>query len=309
MGMSKTRSILALVATLGLMWSPRVLGDDPKPEDSLKASGLKRAGFTYIHTESEVKAKKKANDARLTYRQLGFAYTQVAASEQGKAEMLEEFENQRMFLTQEIAMIDQNLSMIAGNGAGNVFSGAGGFGGMGGVGGVGGGFGNNNYANIQRNQLSNQRNMLNNSLNQVSRRYEQIKNQANDPNFKQEIALELKSREESHHKAVLAFREAVDAATKKYEELDKNADVKKALETLSKPPKAKVKLGPSKEFLSLVKALEKMEKEEATSEAKTPATKASPKGKRSTTKSRRTTRSNSGANMQDGFPGNADAPF
>jgi hypothetical protein len=310
--MSKFRSVLGVLATLGLLGSAALGAGDPTPEEALKGSGLKRAGFTYVHTESETQARKKANDARLTLRQLAFANMQVSATEQGKMETLDEFENQRMFLMQEIAEINQNLSMLSGNNGGNnAFGGAGGFGNTGGISGVGGGFASNRYANIQISQLTNQRNMLNNSLNMLSRRYDQIKNQANDPNVKKEIAAELKSREDSHHKAILAFREAIDAATKKYEELEKNADVKKSLDTLSKPPKAKLKLGPSKEFATLVKTLEKMEKEDAAGETKaTSTTKSSAKGKRSTSKSRRSTRSNSGANnMPNAFPDNSDSPF
>ena len=193
---SRSRSVLGLLATLGLLAVAGRDAGDPTPEEALKGNGLKRSGFTYIHSESKTQARKKANDARLTYRQLGFANMQVAATKQGTSEMLEEFENQRMFLMQEIAMIDQNVRMLAGSN-GNAFSGAGGFGGTGGVAGIGGAYGNNRYAGIQQAQLNNQRNMLNNSLNMLNRRYDQIKNQANDPNFKQEIAAELKNREEA----------------------------------------------------------------------------------------------------------------
>ena len=181
MAMSKSRSVLGLLSTLVLLGSPAVHGGEPTAEEVLRSSGLKRSGFAYIHQESETQARKKANDARLTYRQLGFAHMQVTATQQGNMEMLQEFDNQRMFLTEELAMVNQNLSMLSGSNGNNVFGGAGGFGNTGGVAGVGGGFGNNRYAGIQQNQLNNQRNMLNNSLNQLNRRYEQIRNQAQRP--------------------------------------------------------------------------------------------------------------------------------
>ena len=70
-----------------------------------------------------------------------------------------------------------------------------------------------------------------------------------------------------------------------------------------------MKLGPSKDFLAIVKILEKMEKEDASAEAKTSTSKPSQKGKRATSKSRRSTRSNSGMNVPDAFPLDPDAPF
>jgi hypothetical protein len=274
-------STLALFAPLTLLGAA-----GPPAEEILKADGLKRSGATYVH-ESETLVRKKVNEARLTYKQLGSAHAQLAATEEGKMEMLQEFENQRAMIREELMLVEQNMA--------NLMTPFG---------------GNNNFARVQYNQLTNQRQMLNNSLNQLNRRYVQLQNQANDPNVRKEIAEDLKKREDSHHKAVKALRAAVDATLKEYAELEKNHEVSQALDAMTKAPKmGKVKLGPSKEFLAAVRFLEKMEQEDTGMAAKDSGSEPSKKGRRSTSKTRRPARSGSTSDMPSSFPENADGPF
>ena len=65
---------------------------------------------------------------------------------------------------------------------------------------------------------------------------------------------------ETYVKALGELRKQVDLANEKYAALAEDADVKTALETLSKrSAKIKYLLGPSKKFLDTVKALEQAE--------------------------------------------------
>ncbi len=67
-----------------------------------------------------------------------------------------------------------------------------------------------------------------------------------------------KSRE-AYVQAIIELRQTVDAATKAYEELNKDKDVVAAIAAIGGATKSKPTLGPSKAFLSNVKLLEKAE--------------------------------------------------
>jgi aspartyl protease family protein len=71
---------------------------------------------------------------------------------------------------------------------------------------------------------------------------------------------EVSRRREGYIQAVLDLRQLVDAVTKSYAELANDPAVKQALETLGLSSKTKPKLGPSSQFATNVKALERIER-------------------------------------------------
>ena len=116
-------------------------------------------------------------------------------------------------------------------------------------------------------------------INQDSYFLNQLKSQPADPKAKEKIDSEVRDRRDAYHQALLDLRKLVDSATEKYDELAKNDEVKKTLIALGKGQREKPKLGPSHEFLTNVKLLEKLEKAESSGEtepspAKTGATQA-----------------------------------
>jgi aspartyl protease family protein len=83
--------------------------------------------------------------------------------------------------------------------------------------------------------------------------------QGADPKLQDQLMAEFSRRREGYIQAVLDLRQLVDAVTKSYAELANDPAVKQALETLGLSSKTKPKLGPSSQFATNVKALERIE--------------------------------------------------
>jgi hypothetical protein len=150
----------------------------------------------------------------------------------------------------------------------------------------------NNFVAEQYAELNLYRAQLQNEVNQETAWLNQLKSQKFDPKAKEKVDGEVRDRRETYHQLLLDLRKLVDDATDKYAELAKDQDLKKALEAVSKAMGTRVKLGPSHEFSTNVKLLEKCEKAESTAESDGPAAKPARRSKVGT-KSKRTSRSHS----------------
>jgi clan AA aspartic protease (TIGR02281 family) len=216
------------------------------PEDTLKSHDLKRVGTTYVlPAESEVQRKTSA--LKILWGQLSLAIRRQQYNErevEDQKGMLRDLLQRRVTLNDTIAQLDQQLNTMAGPARVNAF------------------------VATQRNELVVQRNQVVTNYNGL---IDQIKllqsSQETDPKVRNQIEAELSRRRESFIEAVLDLRQQVDAATKTYTELAQNDEVKGALDALGRMSKSKPKLGPSSQFLTNVKLLEKIEKSVITDSA------------------------------------------
>jgi aspartyl protease family protein len=209
------------------------------PEELLKARGLKRVGSTYI-LASESDVQKKTTELRALYNQLGLAARRQAEAEQQVEDqkgMMRQMLERRVFLNDQITLLDQQLRNIGSPAPGNV------------------------YGIAARNELVSQRNAVVTEYNGLGDRIRQLQQgELADPKLQDQFLAEVSRRREGFMQGVLDLRQLVDAATKSYAELASDAAVKEALETLGRNAKTKPKLAPSTQFASHVKLLERIEK-------------------------------------------------
>jgi hypothetical protein len=138
------------------------------------------------------------------------------------------------------------------------------------------------------------RNQLQAELQQDSAFLAELKSQTADPKAKDKIDAEVRDNRDAIHQALLDLRKLVDSTTEKYAELARNDDVKKALAAVGKAMREKPKLGPSREFLTNVKLLEKLEKAASNGEDESPPAR-SARRSRHGTKTKHSTKAAAGA--------------
>jgi clan AA aspartic protease (TIGR02281 family) len=205
----------------------------------LKQHYLSRSGTTWILTDEKA-VLKDLRDARDLYRLVaqGMASQQeLAFGSQNQHAALLQLRERSDVLNQSIAQLDAQLSALVEPPGGNAF------------------------VQQQRNQLAQQRNQLVAAHNQIVNQLNTLQEQNRDQDQDQKLQLnaEVAQRREKYMQAILDLRKSVDGVTDKYNELAKNADVTKALASLSASSKTKHKLGPSKALLDAIKVLEKAE--------------------------------------------------
>jgi curved DNA-binding protein CbpA len=81
-----------------------------------------------------------------------------------------------------------------------------------------------------------------------------LRRQPFDPQARERVDASVRETTESYKRALDDFRQLVDATRQKYRELDKNDEVKKALDALGRKAKIKPKLGPSHQFEAAAKS-------------------------------------------------------
>ena len=123
-------------------------------------------------------------------------------------------------------------------------------------------FANNNAAEMYEELLA-YRNQVQAEITQDTYFLNQLKSKPADPKAKERIDSEVRDRRDAYHQALLDLRKLVDSANAKYEEVTKDGEVKKTLRVLGKGQSETLKLGPSHEFSTNVKLLEKLEKAES----------------------------------------------
>jgi aspartyl protease family protein len=199
------------------------------PEDLLKARGLKRVGSTFV-LASETEVQKKTGELKALSNQLAqVANNQAGVEQQGQdaKAMVRAMSQRRIELRQQMSEFDEYVRK----------------------------FGSAPLAAIE------QRRQAVSEYNDLADRINFLQNgQANDPKLQEELLAEVSKRRERYIQAVLDLRQLVDAATKSYAELAGDATVKDALDSVGRTSKVKLKLGPSAQFTSNVKLLERVER-------------------------------------------------
>ena len=218
---------LFAVLTAGALAGAAPPADD-SPESVLKARGLKRVGSTYV-LASEGEVQKRAGALKALSNQLVQAARQRAEAEQqveGEKGMTRELLRQRVALGEQLAAIEQQIRNVGGADPEMAAR--------------------RNEVVIAYNGLTDQLRLLQSG-------------QGADPKLQDQLLAEVSRRREGYIQAVLDLRQLVDAATKSYAELANDPAVKQALEALGRSSKAKPKLGPSSQFATNVKTLERIE--------------------------------------------------
>ena len=217
---------LFAVLTAGVLAGAAPPADD-SPESVLKARGLKRVGSTYV-LASEGEVQKRAGALKALSNRLVQAARQRAEAEQqveGEKGMTRELLRQRVALGEQLAAIEQQIRN---------------------VGGANPEMAARNEVVIAYNGLTDQLRLLQSG-------------QGADPRLQDRLLAEVSRRREGYIQAVLDLRQLVDAVTKSYAELANDPAVKQALEALGRSSKAKPRLGPSSQFATNTKTLERIE--------------------------------------------------
>jgi hypothetical protein len=266
--MIRTRAALevALVASIALSTPAIVRGADSRADETLKKHGLKRAGDLYVLvTESDVKSK--VQEIRRFSKQLGYALMQQKGTLSAKdyqqtiknlGDQLNQYRTAINSVNQQMNALPRFRGRLA-----------------------------NNFATEQYQEYQLYKSQLQAEVNQGTVFLNQLKSQPFDPKAKEKVDAEVQSHREYYHQSVLDLRQLVDSTSQKYAEVQKDAEVQKALDTANVGSKTKLKLGPSREFLADVKLLEKLEREESTEQAPPAETKPR-RPARGSLKSRRT---------------------
>jgi hypothetical protein len=255
----------------------------------LKKHGLKMAGSLAVADE-ESDIKTKLSDARRLSKQLSYSLMQQKGTMspeelQKTAKTLTTQINQ---LKSEMNAVNQQMNQVPRSA--NLRYGRFGSGGM--------SFANNEAAEVYGELLLYQ-NQLQAEITQDSYFLNQLKSQPGDPKAKERIDSEVKERRDAYHHALVDLRKLVDSATAKYDDLAKNDEVKKTLNVLGKGLRERPKLGPSREFLTNVKLLEKLEKAESSGETEPSPAKAG-RRIRHGTKTKHSSKSANAAGDSDG---------
>jgi clan AA aspartic protease (TIGR02281 family) len=244
MVLCRIRWALGFAAVAALLAGP-LRAADKAPEELLKGRGLKRVGSTFVLTSAEAAAQRKLNELKLLSGQLNIALQQQEALELGtesQKAMIRELSAEYTLLGEQIQVLDQQLAAMTTT--------------------VGG----QNYTNTLGAQMNAQRNQAVLTYNNLGNRIRLLQTQASDPALQKEIRAEVPRRREAYTQGVLDLRQVVDTTAKEYDELAKNDEVKRALDALGRTSNVKLKLGPSREFLAIVKVLERVEKSVVTDE-------------------------------------------
>ncbi len=225
--------VLAVAAVGGVLRA-----QDDSPESVLKANQLKRVGSTYV-LAVEADVQKKLNEIRILSSQLKLAVQQQEAFEAGssnKEAMIQELSRERLILGEQIKQLDQQINGLTIQ------------------------TGNGRYVSPVGAELVEQKNQAVLTYNGYADQINLLKNTASDSRLQKKVQTEVPHQREVYLQAVLDLRQVVNSATKAYAEIDANEAVKAALATLGQKSKIKLKLGPSPQFLSNVKLLERIEK-------------------------------------------------
>lgn len=258
----------SIIAGFLLCCASAALADPPPQEAALKKHGLVKAG-DYFLIADDAQARTKIEEARKASKAWRMAEMRKASTAS-----VQDFQNYLKQLSAEVAGYKTQIN--AANAQINAASrGRRGF--------------SNSMVVEARNEMTAYRNELQLEMNQLNQTISQLKSHPVKPEDKARAEGEARDLREALEKAVKDARESVDAATKKYEELGGDADVKKQLEQLGVGVKMKPKLGPSRGFVTQVKVLEKLEREIESPAAAAPATKHKRAGTTKSLKKARTT--------------------
>jgi small-conductance mechanosensitive channel len=235
--------IVVLGAVLACAGS-EIAAEEGRPEEVLAKLGLKKAGDLWI-LGAEAEVRSKLDEAKRLSSQLSRALVQQRGmlSEQDRKAMLKELNTRVSQLRSELKETNQQMRQVPRAGAGrrpNYFF--------------------NSLAADQYAELMAQRDELQAELDQRTAVLGQLKGQSFDPKARAAIDDQVRDRREALHQAVADLRRLVDATRERYAELAKAPELQQAREALERTSKARLKLGPSREFLANGKLLDRLEK-------------------------------------------------
>ena len=202
----------------------------------LKSKNLKRSDSVYLIVE-EGQVHKKLASARtllIQFRQASWDQQAFEAGIQDRKAFEEELIEQRAYYNQQIAEVNQQMPPVEMART-------------------------NEAVNLARNALIDQNNKLVGLANEVNDRLRLLNNQGDELRLKQKVAEEVARRREAYMQTILDTRELVDVALKSYDTLSKDPEIQQAIKAANETSKPKIKLGPSREFLSDIAAFEKLE--------------------------------------------------
>jgi hypothetical protein len=233
--------------------------------DALKGHGLKIVGSLAL-ADTEAPIKSKLTEARRLSQQIRSLRLKESSAlgPEERQKAITSINDQMGQLRNEMTAVNQQLNQIP-RMRGRLV---------------------NNYAQAQYNQLQAYRSSLQFELSQESALLNQLKSQPVDPKAKEKIESEIRDKTEQYHQSLLDLRKLVDETTQKYSELKDNKEVQKVLDRLNKSRTDKYKLGPSHDFSTNVKLLEKLEKAATDGDTETAPAK-STRRSRKTAKARR----------------------
>ncbi len=267
-----------LAAVLALVGRAPILAADEPKNEVLEKHGLKIVGtLSVLETESEIKSK--LTEVRRLSKQLGHSVmqqqgTMSAAEHQQTIQKLTaeigQMTNQINLANQQMNRLPRYRGMPAGT-----------------------------YAQEQYAELLYYRNQLQAEVYQETQWLNQLKTQQVDPKSKDKIDAEVRDRREAYHQALLDLRKLVDPAREKYDELAKDGDVTKALAAVGKARREKPKLGPSHEFVTTAKLLERLEKAESSTDGEQSQTRPARRSRKASKSTHSSKAADAGANSDD----------
>jgi hypothetical protein len=155
------------------------------------------------------------------------------------------------------------------------------------------------FAQGQYNELFVYRNQLQAEVDQETAWLNQLKSQQFDPKSKEKLDADVRDRREAYQQALLDLRKLVDSAAEKYAELAKDGEVKKALGMVGRARREKPKLGPSHEFVTTVRLLDRLEKAESSADGDQPPAKSTRRSRKATKSTRSSKAADAGAHSND----------
>jgi hypothetical protein len=264
-----------LTVALACLTRPQVRAADGTENPVLKKHGLKIVG-TLAVVDEEAEIKSKLTEARRISKQLSYSLMQqkVTLSPGDLQKTAKNLTDQINQLRSEMNMTNQQMNAVPK--FRNRFV--------------------SNDASTLYQQLSYYRSQLQMEINQDSLFLNQLKSQPADPKAKEKIDSDVRDRRDAYHEAILELRKLVDSATAKYDELATNVEVKKALDAIGKGQREKPKLGPSHDFQTNVKTVEKLEQAESSGDKEDTQAKPARRGRRSTKTKQSSKTANAAAN-------------
>jgi clan AA aspartic protease (TIGR02281 family) len=239
---SSRTGLAFLVVVLGAVWasSQESAPTESRPEEVLKKNELKRSRSIWVH-EGETAALRDLRDTKERYLQFRSALAQQQQFEQGSNNpkaIVEQLRAGIAELNQERALLGQQIDNL-GPSIGNAVVDR-----------------HRNDLIQEQNRRAGEIDRLNNQIQEIDQQKDQYKEASQQAN------VEINSLHEKLTKSIEDLRKSVDTVTAKYSQLEKNAEVARALAALAEASKTKQKqkLGPSKELLDAVKQLKAFER-------------------------------------------------
>jgi hypothetical protein len=231
--------VLGLSFLAVMLGTQIVRGVESSAEAVLAKNGLKRVGALFVlDAEAEVKAKLKH------VRQLSKQWHEARALQasvgtpQDYQNLTKELSTRVSQIRTEINAVNQQMARVP-RFRGRIA---------------------NNFVQGDYAELAAYRNELNVALSQQNALLSQVKSRPPDPKQAEKLTSEVESRRDEYDHAVSELIELVHSTKAKYATLAKNDEIKKAIVALDGTSKPSPRLGPTHEFLGIVKLVERLEK-------------------------------------------------